>query len=756
MPQTSLSSLRQAGHQSPAWVAWLVVTGAFLLGIASDVMGSVGHMINILAASLLLVMVWNVVVYGLILLKSLSQSRHFKRPKPNAQDAISLARATAVMHAAAAALAVGALLALYWRGLVFDYQAAWQSTFLSTEQAHRWLSFVLAPAVWLSGLFGGSALPDVAGFAQLRYPASMGENAGRWIHWLAITLGWVVVLPRLCLAWWSYRQMKALMQAAAASLAGKHQSAKQSTVAYAAPDTVSNANINTKISTIALSLVSHTNVGKTTLARTLLGRDIGEVRDAEHVTHTAERHVLVQVQQGDTLERLELWDTPGFGDSERLAKRLAQAGNPLGWFMSEVWDRFQNRDFWYSQRAVRHILDASDVVLYLINASESPNDLAYLDAELQVLTLIGKPVVVLLNQVGEPLAPALAQAELQRWKTRIQYAKVNATGADASADATQTRCVKDVLFLDAFTRCWVQEGHLLQAIAPVLPHRRAEFSRLMQAWQQRNCQRWHDAMRILAQGLSRAARDREVIEDAGWSGKFKAAGAALGKAMGLPGGAQSPKELAMSRLAERLDADIRSNMDALIRLHHLDGSAASMVLTRMAEHYAQQAPQSESKAALWGGAVTGALMGLKADILSGGLTLGGGLLAGGVLGALGGAGLARGYNMIKGVDVPTLAWTSEVLDDLTRSALLSYLAVAHFGRGRGEWADTERPAFWSTYIDASMPDISDKLHLIWREIATSNEKHGQVELQSLLIRTTQDIFLRLYPDSNSHDYEIHL
>mgnify|MGYP003495171562 CR=1 FL=1 len=35
---------------------------------------------------------------------------------------------------------------------------------------------------------------------------------------------------------------------------------------------------------IALSLVSHTNAGKTTLARTLLGRDIGEVRDAPHVT----------------------------------------------------------------------------------------------------------------------------------------------------------------------------------------------------------------------------------------------------------------------------------------------------------------------------------------------------------------------------------------------------------------------------------------------------------------------------------------
>ena len=53
--------------------------------------------------------------------------------------------------------------------------------------------------------------------------------------------------------------------------------------------------------------------------------------------------------------------------------------------------------------------------------------------------------------------------------------------------------------------------------------------------------------------------------------------------------------------------------------------------------------------------VTGALMGLKADILSGGLTLGGGMLAGGVLGALGGAGLARGYNQVKGVETPQ-AW----------------------------------------------------------------------------------------------------
>ena len=34
---------------------------------------------------------------------------------------------------------------------------------------------------------------------------------------------------------------------------------------------------------INLSLVSHTNIGKTTLARTLLGRDIGEVAAARNL-----------------------------------------------------------------------------------------------------------------------------------------------------------------------------------------------------------------------------------------------------------------------------------------------------------------------------------------------------------------------------------------------------------------------------------------------------------------------------------------
>ena len=44
---------------------------------------------------------------------------------------------------------------------------------------------------------------------------------------------------------------------------------------------------------INLSLVSHTNVGKTTLARTLLKKDIGEIGDRPHVTALPEPHLLI-------------------------------------------------------------------------------------------------------------------------------------------------------------------------------------------------------------------------------------------------------------------------------------------------------------------------------------------------------------------------------------------------------------------------------------------------------------------------------
>ncbi len=498
--------------------------------------------------------------------------------------------------------------------------------------------------------------------------------------------------------------------------------------------------------TLSISLVSHTNVGKTTLARTLLGRDVGLVRDEAHVTELAEPHLLVESAEGD---RLLLWDTPGFGDSLRLARRLAQAGNPLGWVLTEVWDRWRDRPFWASQRAIRHVLDETDVALYLISAAEAPDDAGYLGPELQVLGLLDKPVVVLLNQLGPPGSAVAEAQQLQRWQAHL---------AQLSAQPGSAR-VQAVLPLDAFARCWVQEGVLLQAVAAALPGppdgRQPAMLRLADAWRSRQHGTWHAAMGLLAQRLARAAQDREAVAEAGWQAPVRRLAAGLGAVLGLADTGASPQARAMAALAARLDADIRSSTDALIRLHGLDGAATGAVLDGLARHFARRAPVSEGKAALWGGAAAGALAGLKADIATGGLTLGGGLLAGGVLGALGAAGAARGVNRLRGITQPLLAWDDTVLHQLLRAALLGYLAVAHHGRGRGDWQDSLPPAAWGDAVDAALAARSDALQALWRSRAAWLQGSGAAvvpadwlaSLTGLMAEASAAALHTLYPDA---------
>ena len=150
-----------------------------------------------------------------------------------------------------------------------------------------------------------------------------------------------------------------------------------------------------------------------------------------------------------------------------------------------------------------------------------------------------------------------------------------------------------------------------------------------------------------------------------------------------------------------------------------------------------------------GGLVTGALAGLKADLLAGGLTLGGGMIAGGVLGALGGAGLARGYNMVRGIDAITVTWTDAVMNRLVQSALLTYLAVAHYGRGRGEWAQSEHPAHWEKTVTDVLGQQHEQFTQFWRKRQNYGPDALASALQTELTLAMERILIRLYPNALS-------
>ena len=484
---------------------------------------------------------------------------------------------------------------------------------------------------------------------------------------------------------------------------------------------------------VALSLVSHTNAGKTTLARTLLGRDIGEVRDAPHVTEFADVHVLLETADG---ERLCLWDTPGFGDSVRLVKRLRGAERPIVRFLSEVWDRWRDRPFWASQQAVRNLHDDADVMLYLVDASQSPEAAAYVAPEMELLGWIGKPVVVLLNQLG---APGAAGADDEaRWRRALAGFAI----------------VRAILPLDAFARCWVQELTLLAAVEAALPpERRPLMQRLRGAWRERRHATFAAAMRSLAANLARTALATETLPERGdLRTRLRHAGAALG----LGKADDTPATLAQNALAERLDAEVRASTLALIGLHGLGGTAERDILERLATQFEMRLRVDETQAAVWGGAVTGALVGLKADVLSGGLTLGGGLLTGGILGALGSAGLARAVNLVRGTDRSLVAWKAEALDALVDAALLRYLAVAHFGRGRGDWAQGEAPPHWKDVVAGALAPQREALAAAWAERSLGRDDAVAASAVAALARRLEPLVrdaawaaLRtLYPDAD--------
>jgi len=214
---------------------WGLPAIAALLGALGENIGNAGA-IQLLAPPLLGLLVWNLAVYALLGVQAL----RWRSPRPTpggplrrallhvaARAGTGLARAgagldapraaalarfqrdwlalsapwqsargAALLHACAAALALGALASWYARGLVLDYRASWDSTFLDAGQVRALLGWVLGPAAALTG----QPLPDASALTALRGADGGSEGAARWIHWWSLTIVLAVVLPRLLLA----------------------------------------------------------------------------------------------------------------------------------------------------------------------------------------------------------------------------------------------------------------------------------------------------------------------------------------------------------------------------------------------------------------------------------------------------------------------------------------------------------------------------------------------------------------------------
>lgn len=215
----SLARWVQPGQGVGRWL--LLASGlAAVAGLVIDQIGP-SQRVNLLAPWLWALVAWNLLVYGLLIARALGGGKpgraaralvrlwqplrsrgavlvRFAEAWGRVAWPLNLNRAALVLHVAAAAMAAGMVGGLYLRGLVLDYRAAWESTFLEPAQVQVLLSTLLAPASRLTGI----GVPGVEALAAQRAEPGAGAavSAAPWLHLYAATLALWVIGPRLLLA----------------------------------------------------------------------------------------------------------------------------------------------------------------------------------------------------------------------------------------------------------------------------------------------------------------------------------------------------------------------------------------------------------------------------------------------------------------------------------------------------------------------------------------------------------------------------
>ncbi len=212
---------------------------ALLLGAGLDRIGD-PHRVDLLSAPLLAIIVWNLVVYVLMLVWALvpgktvgwigegwmralggsvtklprklplvlsSALTEFLREWAGLSARLNRARLSRTVHLSAAAFAVGAMLSLYARGFLTEYRAGWESTFLDASQVHAILSVLFAPAQALFQIEGFS-IADIEALRFSNPPTAAG--GARWVYLYGATLALVVIVPRLVLSAFAHVRARAL------------------------------------------------------------------------------------------------------------------------------------------------------------------------------------------------------------------------------------------------------------------------------------------------------------------------------------------------------------------------------------------------------------------------------------------------------------------------------------------------------------------------------------------------------------------
>ncbi|SFW37691.1 MULTISPECIES: GTPase/DUF3482 domain-containing protein [Pseudomonas] len=342
---------------------------------------------------------------------------------------------------------------------------------------------------------------------------------------------------------------------------------------------------------LKLAVVGHTNVGKTSLLRTLT-RDVG-FGEVSHRPSTT-RHVEGARLSVDGEALLELYDTPGLEDAIALLDYLERLERPgerldgparLARFLegSEARQRFEQE-----AKVLRQLL-ASDAGLYVIDARE-PVLAKYRD-ELEVLASCGKPLLPVLNFVSS------AHHREPDWREALARLGLHA-----------------LVRFDSVAPPEDGERRLYESLALLLESARGQLERLVADQQAQRLARQQSAARLIAELLIDCAACRRSVAS----------------------GAELERE-AISELRNAVRQREQRCVEALLKLYAFrsqDAAASDLPLLdgRWGDDLFNPETLKQLGVRVGGGIAAGAAAGAGVDLLVGGLTLGAAALAGAIVG----------------------------------------------------------------------------------------------------------------------------
>jgi hypothetical protein len=95
-----------------------------------------------------------------------------------------------------------------------------------------------------------------------------------------------------------------------------------------------------------------------------------------------------------------------------------------------------------------------------------------------------------------------------------------------------------------------------------------------------------------------------------------------------------------------------------------------------------------------------------------------------------------------------IRWSGEFLTNRVTAAVMRYLAVAHFGRGRGDFVEGEYPAHWRELVQGEVASRGQRLSSAWSAAEQADRAVAvRADLEALLGEIISAVLAQLYPDS---------